>query len=535
MNSELIINLKNRSITQSCKSDHSLISIIEDAGIPLNLQCGGGGFCGKCKVKLIEGTFSVNDEELIVKEPITVLSCCTKLISASGIIEVPQSSILTLKGQIVTKFVIPVERGKIPGIHLAVDIGTTTIAAILFDGESGEVLADESAYNQQMRKGDDVSARITYVESTEGHLSEMQALVVDSSINHLISEMTSTLEISPLSINQVAVSGNTVMSHIFAGLSPHSIGFYPFIPLQREYPSIKAGDVGVNVDPTAEVYIVPSISGYLGGDVVSDIYISDLRDNSGKLKVKILIDLGTNSEMVLSCDGKLFATSTAAGPAFEGGGLLYGSRAMTGAIENFSISESLEFECKTIGNKKAKTICGSGIIDFLASGYKSGLINIMGRYDIEKLKKIKRFTACEMNGNTINCAILTDYKTDNVSVSEYDIEQVLKAKAAIYSGLVTLLAQENLSIADIDEVVLSGGFAKYISIENAITIGMLPNIPIEKYNVIGNGSLAGAYLAIQQSGTKDDFLQLIDLPKVVNLNEDLNFEFNYIDSLMLPE
>ena len=529
MKAALKINVNDQITTQPCSCGDSLLTAIDAAGIPLNLQCGGGGFCGKCRVILQAGTFSINGKKIVVDMPFSALSCQTKLVSAYGEIEVPSNSMIELDGRVVTDFPLPPEPGTESGIKLAVDIGTTTVAAILFDGESGEILAKESMYNQQMCKGDDVSARITYAAAGDSQLRELQQLIIVDTVNRLIEKMCSAINITADIITTAAFSGNTVMSHLLLGLSPHSIGFYPFKPLTRVFQEVTAVNLRLNIAPDADLYLLPAIGGYLGGDVVADIYTTKLTVGNA---TRAMIDLGTNSEIVISHHQQLFAASTAAGPAFEGAGLLHGSRAVNGAIEKVKINADLQFECEIIGGGKAKTICGSGIIDFIAEAYQHGLLNNFGRYNRDRLRQLGHLTTVMRGNNQIWAVQLQD----EVVITEYDLEQVLKAKAAIFSGLQTLLEQLNLTMQDLDQVILSGGFAKHINLHNAVLIGLLPNLSLDKYTVIGNGSLGGAYLAVQrQADARQRYLELIDIPEVIALNEDPTFEMNYIDALMLPD
>ncbi len=525
----LKINYKDVTINFQAKNTKSLSSIIEKAGIMLDLQCGGNGSCGKCKVILNKGKFRVNNKRLNITEPYEALSCKTYVESDNAEITVLENSVLKAIGKISTDFNLPQIGLQSHGKSIAIDIGTTTVVVILIDSLTGEIIGRESLYNQQMSKGDDVSARISYISKKETHLFALQDLIVQSTINPLIMALCEKYGVSHKEINRVAVSANTVMSHIFAKLSPVSIGSYPYAPLTNIYCSYKSKDLGLHTNLEASVYIVPSISGYLGGDVIADIAVTNLDKDSDKLDSVLMIDLGTNSEMIFLKDSILFAGSAAAGPAFEGAGLLSGCRAISGAIEKVEIDEDLDFKIKTIDNKAAIGICGSGIIDFIACGFRRGLINSLGRYDEEKLKSIGRFIKID---DKIVACILNKNEESQVNVSEYDIEQILKAKSAVYAGIKTLVAQKQLMPKDITKIILSGGFAKFINIENAIEIGMLP--PIEDYEIIGNGSLAGAYLALQKPDERIRYESLITKPEVISLNEDPNFEFNFIDALMIP-
>ncbi len=535
-NGKLIISYNEQQRVQLYNKNDKLSDVIENAGIKLDLQCGGIGVCGKCRVVLTQGTFLISEKEVVIEKNQTrsVLSCITKIISNTAEINVPKISVLKEKGKIAEDFVFNTVTSKNKGLKLAVDIGTTTIALIVIDGETGAILSRASSYNNQMSKGDDVSARISYANNND-KLQIMQRLVIQETINKLIIESCDSANVNVDNIKEVAISANTVMSHLFCGISPESIGKYPFTPKTLHYKIYSAKDLDLNVNNNAEIYIVPSISGYLGGDVISDIFISNL---SQYKKCSLMIDLGTNSEMVLAQKNKLYATSAAAGPAFEGAGLYCGCRATTGAIDTFQFDNTLNFKTTTIEDSKAIGICGSGIIDFVANGYKTSLINKMGRFNIDLLKECNRLIqVTENNNKLIGCKVIDKKDSGtgtDIVITESDIEQVLKAKGAIYAGIKTLLSQQYEEPCKLNKIILSGGFAKYINIENAITIGMLPKLNLCKYEIIGNGSLAGAYISLQQREVRDTYNEIVEIPKVIELNQDPTFEMNYIDALLIP-
>jgi uncharacterized 2Fe-2S/4Fe-4S cluster protein (DUF4445 family) len=283
------------------------------------------------------------------------------------------------------------------------------------------------------------------------------------------------------------------------------------------------------------VNIAPSISGYIGGDITSDIYVSGL-DKTDELTA--LVDLGTNSEMALAENGEILTAAAAAGPAFEGAGMLCGCRASKGAIEHIDFDSSLDFKIQTIGDAPAIGICGSAIIDFIANGYKCGLINPLGRFDLDLLKKTKRYIEADICGRKSHACLLVSAEKsatgESVLVSEGDIEQILKAKAAVYAGLKTLLSEKGKSFKELKKIILAGGFAKYINVNNAITMGMLPELPSDIYQSIGNGSLAGAFLSLVDPDASKAYLNIIDKPKVTALNLIPEFEMSFVDALMIP-
>jgi uncharacterized 2Fe-2S/4Fe-4S cluster protein (DUF4445 family) len=318
--------------------------------------------------------------------------------------------------------------------------------------------------------------------------------------------------------------------HIFFGISPISIGVLPFTPVSRTF-CAKAHTLCIDIESDARVEAVPAISGYVGGDITSDILASGLQEKDG---LTVLIDIGTNGEMVACRNGEMSASATAAGPAFEGAGILHGARAASRAIDSIEFDECLDFQITVIGDPSPMGLCGSAIIDFIACGFRCGLINFMGRYDVELLKA----RSCHETVSGMHACVLVQAEDsatgEAITVTEYDIAEILKAKAAIYSGLKTLLTELGTTIHDIDRVVLAGGFAKHINIANAITIGLLPDLETEKYEVIGNGSLAGAALALLDKSTRKTYLEIIDLPEIITLNKTAQFTNLYQEALAIP-
>ncbi len=432
--------------------------------------------------------------------------------------------------------VIDVEPSDTRTLHfgVAIDVGTTTVVAMLVDLNQGRVLSKASLYNQQIRRADDVASRIALCRR-EDQVRELQRLIVDETINPLIESLCTEQGIQANSISRIAVSGNTVMAHLLLGISPDSIGHAPFQPVVRRYDPCRVRDLSLRANPNAIVDVIPSVSGYVGGDVVSDIYIARLGERP---EATLLIDIGTNGEIVYSDGGQFSACATAAGPAFEGYGTSHGCRAAAGAIEHLSFAEDLRFEVKTIGGGPAIGLCGSAFIDFIADGMRCGLINHMGRYHVQQLHEQGRYLRVdEMCGPVHACVIVPADQSaggEAIHVSERDISQILKAKAAIYAGMKTLLQVRRRQLADIHRFCLAGGFARHIDLNNAILIGLLPEVPLHRFELIGNGSLAGAMLALVDNDAMDAYASLAELPKVVELNRVASFENEFIDALALP-
>lgn len=431
---------------------------------------------------------------------------------------------------------VDIEPGDTTRQHLgvAVDIGTTTVAAVLVDLNQGTILAKASMYNQQIQQADDVASRISACRSPK-HLDKLRQLIVKKTINPLIQTLCTQAKVKTRHIVRVSVSGNTVMAHLFLGLSPEGIGTLPFQPITLEYPSCPARQLGLSSHANGLVDIIPSVSGYIGGDITADIYMAKLHKHP---ESTLLVDIGTNGEIVYSEGSTMAACATAAGPAFEGYGIQHGCRAADGSVEQIRFDETLQFNLKVIGGSKPAGLCGSGIIDFLAEGLRCGLINQMGRFNTDMLQAAGAYLKDEaLCGNSVAC-VIADAESSGcqgpVFISELDISQLMKAKAAIYAGMKTLLTTQGKTFADIQRFCLAGGFARYINLESAITIGLLPEIPLERFEVIGNGSLAGAFLALIEEEAAEAYKGLMHIPEIIELNTDPGFEPNFIDALALP-
>ena len=418
---------------------------------------------------------------------------------------------------------------------LAVDIGTTTVAVSLVDLTKGKITDTVSCYNQQIQQADDVAARIVYCGNGDG-LAHMQKLIVDQTINPLVRMLCQRHEIDPHHILRLTVSGNTVMWNLFLAVDPTPIGTVPFQPACRNPGTFRARDLGLGIYPDAPVDVVPSISAYVGGDIVSDIETSHLAKTG---KPSMLIDIGTNGEIAITDGKNVLVTACAAGPAFEGLRISHGMRASVGAIERITISAGgKKCHFKTIGGGPPVGICGSGLIDFLAEALKAGLVTNAGRYKRDMVEQCPRLRFVSGGQTMLEYVVADAGETEDavheITVTERDIETLLQAKGAIFAAFNILIKRVGLTFEQLDTVYLAGGFARYINLENAITIGLLPEIDPAKYVVIGNGSLAGAYLALIDRNVWTTFRTIIDQPKVVELNLDPNFQDEYTFALFLP-
>lgn len=550
-----------------------LSAVAEKVGLPLNLRCSGLGVCGGCAVKLEAGRYRVGTEEVVVAEGgyEVAQACQTVVLSEQAHVVFPGTSIVERQGQIDAEFepdvrpseplirlqgesgntgaglAIRAERAgagriirhvsaahPVPLLGVAVDIGTTTVAAVLVDISQRTIVARASRYNQQLRRADDVASRISYASSGPA-IRELQKLVVDETINVLLRELCAATPWPTTAISHLVVAGNTVMSHLFLGLSPESLGRAPFRPVTLNYAPLRARDLGLAIHPEAEVEVLPSLAAYLGGDLAADIEVTGLR--SAK-EPTLLVDIGTNGEIILAEDGHLSGCATAAGPAFEGYGTSHGCRASAGAIEHITITEAGHINCRVIGGGKPSGICGSGIIDFMAEAARRGLINQLGRYQLERLRAWGLLANEPLRHEaSIACRLVEGSQTAHgqpISVSEADLAQVMKAKAAIYAGMKMLLHARQRRWSDVSRILLAGGFARHISLRHAIGLGLLPDLPLDRLVLVGNGSLAGAFRALLDRTFIPSCVDLVGKLEVVDLNRRPEFEDEWIDALAIP-
>lgn len=420
-------------------------------------------------------------------------------------------------------------------LGLAVDIGTTTVVAMLVDLISGEVLARQSAYNQQMRQADDVASRIAWC-GDEAAVQEMQHLIVNETINPLIDSLCQEASVNQDQMKAVCCAGNTVMMHLLLGLDPTSMGVIPFQPLVRAPAPLSAERLGLHVSQQSAVHVVPAMSAYVGGDIIAGVHVTDLYQSR---ETTLLVDIGTNGEMVLVDEGRVYVCSTPAGPAFEGSGVAFGCRAANGAIESCFWSETGDLQWSVIGDAPANGICGSAYIDFIATGFLHGAIDSYGHFNKRALESLGRLcTSQDFCEDARACVICKrqgdDAESEDIVISEKDIAVILQAKAAIYSGIVTLLEVAGKSVVDVQRLILAGGFARHLSKDNAIHLGMIPALPLERIEVVGNASLAGACQALLDKGALDQMQSSIEGPQIVELNQVKGFENHYVDALVIP-
>ncbi|MBC8317578.1 MAG: DUF4445 domain-containing protein [Desulfobulbaceae bacterium] len=411
---------------------------------------------------------------------------------------------------------------------LAVDIGTTTVGGILLDLNTGEVLAESSAYNAQIRYGEDVISRIIYSQRPGG-LERLQERVVYT-INEIIQAICREQVISPSDISYIMAAGNTIMSHLFLGVNPKWVREAPYVPVCSQFPLTRAATLGVMAHPSVRLFLYPAVASYVGGDIVSGIHACRMYSSP---ELTLFIDIGTNGEIVVGNQDWMMCTACSAGPAFEGGGIKYGMRASSGAIENFHIHpETYEPMIITVEQSKARGICGSGLISIVSELLEARVIDPQGKFN--RSLEHPRIRQGEDGYEYVLVWGKESLTREDIVITEVDIDNFIRAKGAMYAGYQTLLDSVGMSFSDLDRVILAGNFGAYIDLERAISIGMLPDIDRDKFYYLGNASLLGAQISLTDRVRFMERIKARALMTNMELSENSDFMNHYMAALFLP-
>lgn len=436
----------------------------------------------------------------------------------------------------------------------AVDIGTTTVSLYLVDLLTGEVAAKAAEYNGQIKRGEDVISRIIYASKNNG-LEELQALVVGT-INALIERASQRAKINPLDIYKMTVAGNSTMIHLLLGLPPASIRLEPFITAINQPPPVRAGELGLNIHPQATVDCLPGVASYVGADITAGVVGSQMcvppsippigGDERGGLT--LFLDVGTNGEMVLGDGEWLISCACSAGPAFEGAGVQDGMRATAGAIEEVWINnETLEPTYRVIPQPKLEAqgkptpprgICGSGLISLLAEMFITDVIDKAGNLNFsppcqqdEKQGRIRQ--GAHGPEYVVAWADETEHGRDIV-ITKVDIDNLRRAKGAIYAGYTVLAESVGVDLAAVERMLIGGAFGQYINVEKAVQIGLLPDLPWEKFHFLGNTALQGALLALLNRDYRAQVTEVAAKMTYLELSADNAFYEQFTSALFLP-
>jgi uncharacterized 2Fe-2S/4Fe-4S cluster protein (DUF4445 family) len=411
---------------------------------------------------------------------------------------------------------------------VAVDLGTTTIVVYLRNLITGEIMGTASNYNKQIGFGEDILSRVNYAKKPGG-LERLQKMAVDG-INEALTTVANSAGIDRDDIYEVVVAGNTVMTHLLLGIDPGYMIAEPYVPVVRRALSTAAGRIGVAISSNAGVYTFPAVSNFIGGDIIADILTSGISEQE---EISLQLDIGTNFEVVLGCSEWMLSCAGAAGPALEGGEVLSGMRANPGAIERVMIDpETLDPTYTTINNIKPRGICGSGLIDLLAELLRACVIDRTGHINMwiqhPRIRSGRYFPEY-----VVAFAGETDGDRDIV-ITENDIKNLVMSKAAIHAACTTLMNAAGITRDEITGIYFSGAFGNYLSKENAITIGLIPEVPLPRIHNIGNGAITGANIALINRKKRKILDEIAQKITYIELNAEPSFMDQYTSSCFLP-
>jgi len=425
---------------------------------------------------------------------------------------------------------------------VVIDIGTTSNVVWLVDLIGGEVMAQKIDYNGQIARGEDVISRIIYASKGNG-LQELQRLVVET-FNRLLKKAARERSISTDEIYKAVVAGNSTMIHLFAGICPESIRLMPFTTAVNQLPRFSAREVGLGINPEATVDCLPGIASYVGADITSGVVSSGMCSTE---ELTLFVDIGTNGEMVLGDCTWLVACSCSAGPAFEGAGVVHGMRATAGAIEEVWIkdriansewrmanggSEAYEATYRVIGDEKPRGICGSGLISLLAEMFVTGVIDKGGNVNLNL--PTKRVREGKHGPEYVVAWADETAIGEDIVITAVDVDNLMRAKAAIYAGFSVLARSVGLSLSDASQVLIGGAFGQYINVEKAVQIGMLPDMPYDRFHFLGNTSVRGAYMALLSREMRQRVTEVAKMMTYLELSADNTFFDEFNAALFLP-
>jgi uncharacterized 2Fe-2S/4Fe-4S cluster protein (DUF4445 family) len=411
---------------------------------------------------------------------------------------------------------------------VAVDIGTTSNVVYLVDLLSGEVVDTVSEYNGQIARGEDVISRIIYASKGDG-LAELQGLVVET-INGLLRELAARNDISTDDIYKMTVAGNSTMIHLFLCLPPESIRLAPFVTTTNQPPPVTASEVGVQINPLATVDSLPGVGSYVGADITAGVLSSNMCSLE---QVSLFIDIGTNGEIVLGDCDWLISCACSAGPAFEGAGMRDGMRATAGAIEEVWVDDdSFEPSYRVIGDERPRGICGSGLISLLAEMFVSGVMDKAG--DLNTGLDSPRLREGDHGPEYVVAWSRETATGQDIVINKVDIDNLLRAKAAVYAGFSVLARSVGTDLDSVENILIAGAFGQYLDVENAIQIGLLPDLPRQKFKFLGNTSILGAYMALLSREQRKGISDVSQRMTYLELSADNTFHDEWMSALFFP-
>ncbi len=419
------------------------------------------------------------------------------------------------------------EREAVPALGLAVDLGTTSIVVYVVDTDTGKILSAASGHNSQAACGDDVINRIVCAEK-EG-IKKLKKMAL-STINNLTERALVPLKQTHKQIQSIVVSGNTTMVHLMLGIDATYIRREPYIPTVSEFPVLLAREVGLKAARTAGVFVMPGPAGYVGGDIVSGVLYTGMHKSDA---LTLFIDVGTNGEIVLGSSEFLMTAACSAGPAFEGGGIRWGMRAESGAIEKIVLTPgTFDPEYVTVDDKPPRGICGSGMIDLLSEMMAKGVIGQDGKFNLSF--DHPRMTL--FNGEPAFILASGDEARldEDIIFTESDIRSLTLSKAAVYAGFTVLLEEIGMDFSMVERMIITGGFGQFLDIDKAVSIGLLPDMDRDKFVYMGNSSIAGAYMALLSGEFRRESIDICNKMTYVDFSSNARFMDEFTRAQFLP-
>jgi uncharacterized 2Fe-2S/4Fe-4S cluster protein (DUF4445 family) len=408
---------------------------------------------------------------------------------------------------------------------IAVDLGTTTVAVNLVSLTENRIVASRTDYNGQVVCGLDIISRINYAGRPE-RLEELRLRALKT-INGLIGRLVSAIAPARNRIYGCALSGNTTMIHLLLGLNPEYIRLSPYTPTILDMPPLRAGDIGLDIHPEGPVFISPAVGSYVGGDIAAGLLCTGSALSNDE--ICLFVDIGTNGEIVVGNGDFLMACACSAGPAFEGGGIGSGMRAAHGAIDRVQIDRKTgQAIYRTIGDIPPRGICGSGMLSLLAGLFLGEWLDASGRF-----KRPSSSPFIDFKGR-LGIYTVVHWEKNAITVTERDIENLIRAKAALYAACGLLLKRAGIGFQDIAKIFIAGGFGRYLDIEDAVTVGLLPDIPRDRLHYLGNASLKGSTMILLSEEYRQLQQDLVKRMTYVELNADPEYMDQYTGALFLP-
>jgi uncharacterized 2Fe-2S/4Fe-4S cluster protein (DUF4445 family) len=428
--------------------------------------------------------------------------------------------------------IVAVEKGDTSDmiLGLAIDIGTSKIVGCVVDLTTGRTIGVGSIENPQVIYGEDVVSRIAFATVGEEKLGTLQRLAFEG-INDVLHDACAQAGVGSNDIYEATIAGNTAMHHFFLGIQPKYVALSPFTPAVRRSIKVKAEEVNIKMHPEGNVHVLPVIAGFVGADAVADVLSSGIYESE---KLSLLLDIGTNTEVFVGNSKGILSCSCASGPAFEGGHIKHGMKAVTGAIEKLHVNPDSGYEVayETVGDAEPRGLCGSAMVDVVAEMAKCGIINRRGRFNMNvKTPRLK------IIDNNVEFVLTWKNETSTgreITVTQEDINEIQLAKAAIFAGCWILMKRKNVKRKDLDQVLIAGAFGNYINLESAKLIGLVPDVPTGKMKFVGNTALTGAKMALISREARKTAETLSKRIRYLELTVDPDFGSEFADAMFIP-